>query len=243
MSENTDLASRRHVLLQKYGQLTTPSNVYKIPGKNATSTSASQFPVQLGGYNAKEDEKWAIRREMVSQDNGVVPGVGLATAPEEYFGYVQGKEEELKMNEFYAWVMSQADLSKPETAQWWYGKFPWMRQMRLDFARKEHDLDWKLTEIEVNGPQSDEDFMVLWMIQQNLLKPPTVPTSQLYSKAVTNDYKAGLFSPLSKKDNLLPNKAGPVTWSNPLQNPPAGQKTQPADYTKPASLSALMNGL
>lgn len=211
MSTVDDLSGQRQALLEKYNTLVSPSNVYQLPGRDPTV--GSKFPVQLGGYNAKEDQKWALRSQLVD-NQGKVDGVGMAVAGEDYFKYVGDKDEELKMNEYFSWLMQQADLSKPETAQWWYSKFPWMRQMRLDYARKQHDLSWKLAEMNVNGPQSTEDFLVLYMIQQGLLKPPTEPTYKLGDTEVNNNYISGLFSPTSKV--FIPKPGRAVSWSNPL---------------------------
>jgi len=213
------LSSKRASLLERYNSSgpggPTPTNYYKIPDRAGSITS--RFPVQLGSYNAKEDQKWSMRKAMIEKD-GTVPGVGQAIAPEEYFSYIRDKSEEMSMNDFYNWMMSQADLSTPERQQYWFSKYPWMRSLREDAAKKQHDLDWKLTEIELNGPQKEEDWLTLYMINQGLIQPPTKPTYQLYDdpNPQTNQYIAGLFSPMSKRENFLPAAQGTIAWSDPL---------------------------
>jgi len=213
------LSTKRAELLQKYNTKATPTNFYTIPDR--TGSIASRFPVQLGSYNGAEDQKWAMRESMINAQ-GEVPGVGQAIAPEGYFDYAQGKAEEMTMNDFYNWMMSQANLSTPESAQYWFGKYKWMKEMRESAAKKQHDLDWQLTEINLNGPQKEEDWLTLYMINQGLIQVPQRPTYQLYEDPglVTNQYVAGLFSPMSQQRNFLPSltprTSGVVTWNNPM---------------------------
>lgn len=235
MSQPNQLAAKQREIVDKYTNLRDPKNVYKIPGQNATDMS--KFPVQLGGYNAKEDQKWSLRNQMIDQSSGVVPGVGQAIAPEEYFDYIQSKQEDLTANSFIAWVLSIADLSSPESAQWWYSHFPWMKQLRLDYAKKQHDLDWKMTELTINGPQNDEDLMLQWMVEMGNLTPPTTPTWQLYKKDVNDNYVAGLFSPMANPKNQTPHGTELPIWGNPLQ---FANQPGPFPYSNQISLPSLL---
>jgi len=212
------LQAKRGELLQKYNTDATPTNYYRIP--DTKGSIASKFPVQLGSYNPAEDQKWAMRSSLIK--DGKVEGVGEAIAPESYFDYARGKAEEFTMNDFYNWMMSQADLSTPESAQYWLGKYKWMKELREDAAKKQHELDWKLTQINLNGPQNEEDWLTLYMIDQGLIQKPDRPTYQLYESDIPNtkdNYIAGLFSPMSQQKNFLPKPAGTVAWGNPLAKP------------------------
>jgi len=226
MAESANLTALRSKLLAEYQTKTTPSNVYRIP--DATGTIASQFPVSLGNQTPAEDQKWALREELVGT-GGIIPGVGQAVAPEEYYGYVQGKQEEETMNQFFSWVMQQANLKTPEGQHYWFSKFPWMRNMRIAQAEKQNKLDMTLARININGPQNDEDFLTIYLIQQGLLKVPTKPTHLIYeeTQGITNNYVAGLFSPLSQKDNMLPKGANVVEFSNPLDRNTIISSTNP----------------
>lgn len=238
MSEVNNLAAKQRALLEQFNALQNPNNVYRVPGR--TNTDASNFPVQLGGYNGKEDQKWSIRSQLVDQNTGVVGGVGQAIAPEEYFSYIQSKEEELSANSFIAWVMNQVDLSTPASAAWWYSHYPWLKQLRLDYAKKQHDLDWKLTELEINGAQNDEDMMVIYALETGRLKAPDTPTWKLYSSAtgIQDNYVAGLFSPMANPARQTPAPAHLIPWAHPLQTQFATAADLP--YTPQATLASII---
>jgi len=200
------LASARETY-RKFVAMPAPPNVYKV--KDQTGTVSSLFPAKLGSTDPR-DEEYAMRAQLVKNDNGVIPGVGLAVADEGYFNYAQSKREEAMMFEFYTYIMSQADLSKPESAAWWFEKFPWMRDLRMAEIDRQGEIQKKLAKIQITGPQSEDDFMVLYLKQNNLLGDADVPLTRLNDMPTAANFKAGMYSIFSRPDNLLlaPQNAG-----------------------------------
>lgn len=240
------MASARNTY-RKFVSLPQPPNIFRIHDSAnpdafgaPQGTTASKFPVKLGSTDP-EDDKFGLRARLVDKD-GVVPGVGLSVAGDDYFNYAQRKREEAMMFEFYTYIMSQADLSKPESAQWWFEKFPWMRDLRLDEIDRQAEIQKKLAKIAVTGPQSEEDFMLIYLKQYGILGDTDQPLTKLDSMkdgagGVARNFKEGMFSIFSQKNNVLlapyPGVTGltdsntwgtstnTLQWGNPINPTPA----------------------
>lgn len=209
---------------RKFVSLPMPPNVFKV--QDQTGSVRSKFPAQLGSTDPR-DEQYALRSQLVNRETGVVDGVGLATADEDYFNYAQSKREDAMMFEFYTYIMSQADLSKPESSAWWFDKFPWMKDLRIAEIDRQSAIQNKLAKIQITGPQSEDDFMVMYLKQNNLLGDADVPVNKLNQATAATSFKAGMYSIFSKPANLLlapfdadGNANGKITstvdWGNPL---------------------------
>lgn len=219
----------------KMRQMAAPPNRFRI--RDQTDTESSKFPVSLLSPDPKQDEKAAIRAELVGT-TGIVPGVGLATAGEEYFNYAAEKREKAQAFEFYSWIMSNADLSAPEKAAWWFEKFPWMRTLREQEIDRQAKIQADLAKIAISGPQSEDDFMLLFLKQNKLLGDIDQPLQKMSEMKVSNNFREGMYSVFSQKKNLLlgprppkPNSEGTgtnqVSWSDPLGTPNANAWTIP----------------
>jgi len=186
---------------RRFVSLPQPPNLFKVPDSSSADGSvASQFPVQLGSTDP-EDEKYGLRSQLVQGDT--VPGVGLAIADDGYFNYAQRKREEAMMYEFYQYVMSQADLSKPESAAWWFEHFPWMKEWRLEEIDRQAEIQKKLAKIQITGPQNEEDWMVIYLKKQGILGDKDVPLTQLNTPQYAANFKAGMFSIFSQPQNTI----------------------------------------
>lgn len=220
------LAEQRREIMGRYQSLMTPTNIYQIQGPNATA--AGGFPVQLGTMDPT-DEKWQLRNQIVNPQ-GQVPGVGQAYAPDEYFDWAKRKQDEATTNEFIAWLMQQADYTRPEVAKYWNDLFPWIGQLKMQEVRKQADLQVKMAEMNINGLKSPLDWQIAFMVQQGLLRPLEVPIQDMYkqNRAYQTSYVAGLFSPGSQIPNMLPksDKVNMMNWSYPMA--PLGGATQGA---------------
>src|SRR4051812_20080151 len=171
----TSLAQARS-LFNKFNAMATPPNIYQTPGQNATPGDNSWFPSRIGSTDP-EDQKYMLRQQLVQ--NGVVPGVGTPVIGDEFFNYAKRKQDQALDFDFVTWVQKQADLTKPESAAWWFEKFPWLRDLKLEEINREAEVQKRLATISITGPQSQEDFMVLFMKNQGLLTPANVPLYQL----------------------------------------------------------------
>jgi len=241
------LASARETY-RKFVAMPAPPNVYKV--KDQTGTTSSLFPAKLGSTDPRDDE-YAMRAQLV-KEGGQVPGVGLAIADEGYFNYAQSKREEAMLFEFYTYIMSQADLSKPESAAWWFEKFPWMRDLRMAEIDRQGEIQKKLAKIQITGPQSEDDFMVLYLKQNNLLGDADVPLTRLNEMDTAANFKAGMYSIFSRPDNLLiapkvfpyTNNDGTATstvnWGNPLGPGSNGRESLPGFGFNKTSVSQML---
>jgi hypothetical protein len=204
---------------RKFSSFAPPPNVFRVA--DATNSVRSQFPVQLGTTDP-EDEKFSLRSNIVNNE-GDVPGVGKAEAGDDYFNYMERKREQANMFEFMKYIMSQADLTKPEAADWWYRKFPWMQDLRIQEINRQSEIQKRLAIIQVSGPQSEDDFMLLFMNNKKLLGDVDRSVTLLNDKTLDaqsgNAFIPGMFSFFSRSDRLfLTNdpKETMVSWSNPI---------------------------
>lgn len=214
---------------RRFVSLPQPPNLFKVP--DTGGSIASQFPVQLGSTDP-EDDKYGLRSQLVGPDNNV-PGVGLAVADDGYFNYAQRKREEAMMYEFYQYVMSQADLSTPESAAWWFEHFPWMKEWRLEEIDRQAEIQKKLAKIQITGPQNEEDWMVIYLRNNGILGDQDVPLTRMNEPNYAQNFKAGMFSIFSKPlytilapqpgpgtvASIQPNLIGDNTWTLPWGNP------------------------
>lgn len=213
-------------LTAKYTSLSTAPNVFNMGRDNQPN---EQMPVQLGTTDP-EDQKWALREKIIAQQpagaaaaNEIV-GIGKALAPEGYFDYAQRKEMNDLMVQYQQFILQQVDLSKPESQQWWYSKFPWIRDLKLSEMRAQADLQKRYAEIQITGPQNEEDFMLLWMRRNGLIKVAEVPPERLYEarNILATSYQDGFFSPLAKAIPATSvRNTGILPWSNPVSQDPA----------------------
>lgn len=219
---------------RRFVSLPQPPNLFQVP--DTAGTVSSKFPVKLGSTDP-EDDKFGLRAQLVNQNDGQVPGVGLAVAGDDYFNYAQRKREEAMMYEFYQYIMSQADLSKPESAAWWFEHFPWMKDWRLEEIDRQAEVQKKLAKIQITGPQTEEDWMVLYLKQQGILGEQAKPLYQLDTGTYAENFKAGMYSIFSNPKNTVlvpqqPPRTGPAPGSMPSRNL-AGSDTYQVNWQNP----------
>lgn len=204
-------------LFQKFNALTTPPNIYQVADQ--AGTQSSMFPAAIGSTDP-EDQRYMLQSQLVS--NGTVANIGTPIVGKEFFDYAKRKQDQAMLYDFQTWVMKQADLSKPESAAWWFDKFPWMKELRLGQIEREAEVQKRLAKISITGPQDSEDFMILFMKNQGLLKPADVPLYQLNSAQnatiQTGGFVKGIFNPLTPNyPQTMPGSV--LTYSNPLATP------------------------
>ncbi len=223
-------------LFSKFNALTTPPNIYQVPGQNSVAGDNSYFPASIGSTDP-DDQKYMLQSQLVQ--NGVVPNIGTPVIGDEFFNYAKRKQDQALLYDFQNFVMKQADLSKPESAAWWFEKFPWMKELRLGQIDREAEVQKRLAKISITGPQDQEDFMIIFMKEQGLLKPANVPLYQLNSAnnetIQTGGFVRGVFNPLNQNYPLtMPGSI--VPYANPINGPLSGpSQLTPSSTTTPPS--------
>lgn len=157
----------------------------------------TKFPAKLS-HPDPEDAKWNLRKEAIT-DGGKTPA-GMAIAPDSFFDYIDRKKQNELLADYEAWVMENADLSKPETIDWWYRTVPWIRNKRLSVIEEQAELQKNIARIQVDGPKSEEDLKLIFAIKNGLINISNKPLYQLGAdgdKALSNSFRAGLFNPYS----------------------------------------------
>ena len=171
----------------------------------------STFPVKLTETNS-QDNKWFLRSQLVDPGTGMVPGVGQAVVPEEYFQYAEQKEDENFYGNFKAWIMENSDLSTPESADYWFKTFPFIKDLKFAEIEREAELQKSLAKIAAAGPESTEDWVLLYMLRQGMVTPRDVPLHKL-NEYLPAFYQKGLFSLF----NYVPVSTAPIVpFTDPL---------------------------
>jgi hypothetical protein len=223
-ARNESTAARFHAATAAQA---TPQNVYKVnnlPTGRQKELKNVNFPVQLGSTDP-EDERYALQGKMTNQ-RGVVPGVGQALVGPEYFDYVTRKMEDAEYTMFQDWMLRQADWSTPEATEYWVTKFPWMLEKRFEEQDRVGDLQKRIARINVAGPQTEDDWHLLWDLDRGVITVPDKPVHLLAEASYTdkNTYQRGMFSPMIQfippfdkagkgKPAHKPN--GEVAWTSP----------------------------
>lgn len=198
--------------------MATKTNV--VQAYNSQAGANAKFPAQISSTDP-EDEKWALRQQVIGAGGVDVKGVGIAVAGDDFFQYAKRKMDSQQEAAFKEWVMKNADLNDPAQAAWWYEKIPWMKESREDYIKYVANLQMKDALITLNGPQSEDDFRFLFLKQQNLIHVPEKPLNQLNELTAQPSYVQGFFSPfsaslLSGRFPVAQYKAdGKFQWSSP----------------------------
>jgi len=236
---NASAMAESRSLYQKMSDLVGPPNLYQTPDQK--KSPSSKFPGQIGSTNPQDDIR-GLQSQLIGTD-GIVPGAGLAVADSGYFDYAQEKRQEGMAWAFKQNVLSQADFSRPESAAWWFEKFPWMLKMKVDEIERQAKIQTQLAKIAITGPQSEDDFLLLWLKQNDVLGDRNVALYNLNDDNLgyAKDFKSGAFSVFSKKQNTIltaqpgvgswtgfapdTNPEGETGYTFPWNNPVLGSKT------------------
>lgn len=219
---NQTVIQQSKQLFGRAQQESDAGNILRL--QTADSGIAGKYPIQLGSADP-EDVRIALRQNVVKKD-GQVEGMGIAIAGDREFDYLQRKKEDVFYSQFLAYINAQADLGNPASAAWWFERFPFLKEKRLEEINRESEKQKRLAQIQVTGPQNEDDFFLMYMLQQGLIAKPTKPLTEMYSEARYNDnttnFNRGLFSPLSRAptpEGLPKVLTGVPTWRNPLLQP------------------------
>ena len=212
-----------------YGQMNavaTPNNYYAEEDRK--KTRIGDFPMKLG--SAQPDDLEMAARQNLTEDSGIVKGFGMAVADDRVFNYLERKKEAEIEADYRAWVASQADFSDPAQAEFWNKVAPWITDLKLQEIDQNLELQKRLATLQVKGPTSEEDFKLMYMIANGMVRVPTQPAQMMdkdtgrYPGVKTLDFKRGLFNPLA----ITPPKEG---FPKPLNNRPSSW-AQPFDLSE-----------
>lgn len=233
---NPQVINQAKQVYQRAQSQADANNVVQLRTKDSTGI-AGQYPIQLGSAD-DYDIRAALKQSTINA-TGVVEtetgaSMGIAIAGDRDFDYLQRKKEEVFYSQFLASINAQADLSNPASAAWWFERFPFLKEKRLEEINREAEKQKRMAQIQVTGPQNEDDFFLMYMLQQGLIAQPTKPLTKMYEdprySANTLNFTKGLFSPLSylpgnaetgvpkaRGERGMPNKITQVPyWNDPM---------------------------
>jgi len=179
----------------KVQSLADPQNIRQVQTRDGGI--AGQFPIQLGTADS-EDVRMSIKAQTIDP-TGHVPGIGMAIASDSDFAYLERKKEDVMQAQFKAWVNANADLGDPANAAWYIERFPWLIEARMEEIERVSEMQKRLAKINVTGPQTEDDFILMWSILQGTVEVPKKALQDLHlpDDRYNKDFTKGFFSPMS----------------------------------------------
>lgn len=181
-----------------------------------TQGIAKKFPNMIEKGDPRDDY-YAFKSSLVN-DNGVIPGAGLAIASDADVGYLRKKGDDSIEAAFKAFLLDQMDLSTPEKQDYWQKNFPWVFEEKIKLVEAQLDLQSKLAKLRILGPRTQEDYMLIFAIQHGYIAIPKGPVFNPDSLEKT-DFHRGLFN---VKKWLLTHDSQKIAMTDPLSVSGAG---------------------
>lgn len=181
-------------------QMATPTNVYKVNNNSDLQQNVvnmTNYPVQLGSDDP-EDRKFALQQKLVGA-NGVVDGIGIAQAGPDYFNYINRKMDMTSEVEYRNWLIKQANFDTPESTEYWYNMFPWIKELKESEIERVSNLQKQQAKINLVGPSSPEDWLLQYNLARGIVVIPEQPVHLLPKETSYNKndyYTRGMFSPM-----------------------------------------------
>lgn len=114
-----------------------------------------------------QDAYWALRSKYIT-DNGSVPNIGQAIAPEQAIDYKIRKYDQMLEDQFKSFIFQQIKLDEPAQRQYWEEHFPEYTQEIQNAWELELEYQKRLGLIQIKGVQSMEDMWFLFCREKGL---------------------------------------------------------------------------
>jgi hypothetical protein len=156
-------------------------------------TVASKFPSRVA-HGDPRDETMALKARMLgSNENPVLPGVGMAMATDKDFQYFRDKELAEREADFKRFFLSNIDLSTPEKQDYYQRLYPEIFSERESLAEKQIEHQAHLMKINLRGPRNMEDWMFIYGLERGFIQIPEGPIWDPENLMRTS-FEGGLFS-------------------------------------------------
>lgn len=169
------------------------SNPASVATGSATDGSAAVFPAQYLAPDAR-DKKYAMMSAMASAGRP-------APIQEWEFDYLLQKTYGLEAARFHEWFLQHygANDSNPVLKQWAYQRMPEIWDMRKAGIERNAEIQKRLANILLMGPQDEDDFKLLYGISTGTITVPKGPIWDPSGDAGTLAApKRGVFNPKHK---------------------------------------------
>lgn len=156
-------------------------------------STASKFPSRVG-HGDPRDETMALKAQLLKDNpNGVLPGVGLATATDADFRYFRDKELAAREADFKTFFLSNIKLDTPEAQDYYQRHYPEVFAEREALAEKQIEHQAHLMKINLRGPRNMEDWMFIYGLDRGFIQIPKGPIWDPENLLKTS-FEGGLFS-------------------------------------------------
>lgn len=208
--------------------------------------------------HSREDDRFDLRAKL-AQDNmrarvgaGAVPGASGFDLQRDDFEFLSDKRDELEEETFERWYARSVNLGERENVEWTHKVIPEFQDRREDEVRAKLSLMKSLALINLRGPETKRDLMVLYAVQMGYVDPAILRTVMAPDPARPREVVPGLLNP--RKSTFTPRTLGvePGIFGEAFQ-PGPGREGQPVPAPNPQGLvtsvhsnsvlSAWMNGI
>lgn len=157
---------------------------------------ARQYPVMLNKPKPDRDTKLRLKQEYISQQGAGGVNLGEAHLNDSDLKVIEDIEKQKQTNSFESFVASYYDMNDPATAKLVEEMMPEYYEKRQESIEHMAELQKQLALIDLRGPKSKQDLMVLYLVNTGAIPLPKGTLFEPREWSKTNeDFTRGILNP------------------------------------------------
>lgn len=169
----------------------------RIAGEGYQDISTLGYPAEYTRRDPREERLTILRQ--IGRQWKEDTNAQFALPTNELIDYYITKKEHLEFLEWEKWVQDNYDMRDPAQVKMLKEIMPEYFDRRLDFIKKRLGLIFLMAKIDLLGPASKEDLMILYQVQKGVIDP--VNLDDIFNKGTAADdaarktkFEAGIFN-------------------------------------------------
>jgi hypothetical protein len=200
------------------------------PGAPGSRKRPNEFPVQINKPNRERDSRMRLKSEYIEQmrDDGGV-NLGMPVLKDKDLRAFADYEQQRQKVSFAAWLSSYLNVADPATQRLVAEIMPEYYTDREAVIENQAELQKNLALIRLRGPQSKQDFLMIYLLSTGQISMPKGsvfdPTSWSYNN---QDFTRGIANPRRyHAAGSIEDKADPI--GSLMRDGQFGVNRQPSD--------------
>lgn len=153
-----------------------------------------QYPVTLNKPNPDRDTRLRLKQEYITEHGGKF--LGKAQLNDSDLKVVEDIEKQKQENSFESFVASYFDMNDPATAKLVEDMMPEYYEKRQESIEHQAELQKQLALIDLRGPKSKQDLMVLYLVNTGAIPLPRGALFEPHKWGMDNkDFTRGILNP------------------------------------------------
>jgi hypothetical protein len=167
------------------------------PGAPGSRKRPNEFPVQINKPNRERDSRMRLKSEYIEQmrDDGGV-NLGMPVLKDKDLKAFADYEQQRQKVSFAAWLSSYLNVADPATQRLVAEIMPEYYTDREAVIENQAELQKNLALIRMRGPQSKQDFLMIYLLSTGQIQMPKGSIFEPQSWSYDNtDFTRGMFNP------------------------------------------------